>query len=168
MALHDELLELAETLSGSDNPARARRSISTAYYALFHRLAFEAALLFFPQPSDAPLHAATVRALDHGNMKRVCQWFSGAATYNKQVAGFLRETEVPESLVEVSRAFAKLQEDRHDADYNIALDLTGVEARNCCAQARMAFNCLDEGHVTPVFRLFLGCLLFANAWRSPA
>ena len=139
MALHDDLLELAVVLADSENQAASRRSVSTAYYALFHRLAFEAAQLFFPQIADAPLHSATVRALDHRTMKQVCQWFSGAATYGRPVAGLLGGAEVSSSLKRLSRAFIRLQEARHDADYNISSDFSAVDAQKSLAEAQKAF-----------------------------
>ena len=166
MPLHDDLLALATDLADMDNRACSRRSISTAYYALFHRLAFESASLFFPLASDEPLRAATVRALDHRTMKQVCQWFSGSATYNRQVAGLLGPSVVPGSLKTVSRAFILLQDARHDADYNIVSHVTSVEASKSCAEARIAFEALDSGSGDPVFRLFLGSLLFSNSWRA--
>lgn len=166
MALHDELLELAIALSLSESEASARRSASTAYYALFHRMASEAAQLFFPQFSDAALRAETVRALDHRTMRQVCQWFWGSATYNKPVRRLLGDAEIPKSLKELSRAFIRLQEVRHEADYNTSGEISSVDAREMCAEAQAAFLVLDEARDEPVYRIFLGSLLFANLWRS--
>ena len=150
----------------SENQASARRSASTAYYALFHRLALEAAQLFFPQPTDAALRAETVRALDHKTMKQVCQWFWGSATYNKPVRRLLGNTEIPKPLKELSRAFIRLQELRHEADYNISGEISPSEAREMCAEAQAAFLVLDEWRDEPIYRIFLGSLLFANSWRG--
>ena len=166
MRLHDDLLELAVALSASESQASSRRSASTAYYALFHRLAFEAAQLFFPQTADASLQAETVRALDHKTMKQVCQWFSGTATSSKPVRRLLGDTEIPKHLKDLSRAFIRIQEVRHEADYNVAGEIPASEAREMCAEAQAAFVVLDAGCDEPVYRIFLGSLLFANSWRS--
>ena len=166
MRLHDDLLQLALALSESESQASSRRSASTAYYALFHRLAFEAAQLFFPQLADASLQAETVRALDHKTMKQVCQWFSGSATSNKPVRRLLGDTAIPNQLKELSRAFIRLQEVRHEADYNVEAEIPASEAREMCAQAQAAFLVLDAQRDEPIYRIFLGSLLFANLWRG--
>lgn len=165
MLLHDSLLALANELSESEGEAYSRRAVSTAYYALFHRLAYEAAQLFFPAAEDAPLHAATVRALDHRTMKQVCQWFAGMATYSRPVNILLADSEVPDAVKAVSRTFTKLQEMRHEADYSLTGDFIASDAQEMCAEAQAAFRALGEDREDPVFRLFLGSLLFANSWR---
>lgn len=113
MALHDELLELSFALSGSTKQAYRRRSVSSAYYALFHRLAHESSSLFFPEPPDALLHAATTRALDHKTMSNVCQGFAGLSVLKGQIQQLLGSTEIPEDLRSVSRLFFELQVARH-------------------------------------------------------
>lgn len=166
MALHDELLELSFALSGSTKQAYQRRSVSSAYYALFHRLAFESSALFFPLPSDALLHAATARALDHKTMSSVCQGFAGLATLKVQIQQLLGPTKVPEDLRSVCRIFFELQVARHRADYDTNAVFTPMEAKKCCIGTKRAFAELDRCRSEPVYRLFLGCLLFANSWRT--
>lgn len=166
MALDEGLLGLAEKWSDSDEQAAIRRSISSAYYALFHHLASEAAKVFFPEQSDKMLHAATVRALDHRTMKSVCLGFAGMANHKRQVEELLCEAEIPEPLYELSRAFVDLQALRQSADYDIATEFTTADAEACCAIAREAFADVALIRGTPVFRLFLGALLFANMWRT--
>lgn len=165
MKLHRELLDLAEELATSDNPAGPRRSVSTAYYALFHLLGDEAATMFFPSASDTLIRVATVRALDHRTMKQVCQWFSGSASFNRPVAAFHQNAPVPEKLKVLGRLFGRLQEARHDADYKPTEDVPWYEAYLLCVEVRKVFESVDELRPDPVYRLFLGSLLFANAWR---
>jgi hypothetical protein len=166
MALHDELLELSFALSGSTKQAYRRRSVSSAYYALFHRLAFESSSLFFPLPSDVLLHAATTRALDHKTMSNVCQGFAGLSVLKGQIQQLLGSTEIPEDLRSVSRLFFELQVARHRADYDIRAVFTPTEAKKYCLGTKRAFTELDRCRAEPVYRLFLGCLLFASSWRS--
>lgn len=166
MALSDELLELASALSGSTKEGYRRKSISSAYYAVFHRLADESSSLFFPESSDALLHAATARALDHKTMSTVCQGFAGLAILKGQIQQLLGSTEIPDDLRNVSRTFFELQVARHRADYDIRAVVTPTEARKYCLEAKRVFSELDRCREEPVFRLFLGSLLFANAWRS--
>ena len=71
MAYHDELLEQAKELvhKNPKNPTQAdlRRSVSSAYYALFHLLIFEACLNWSNEVSRPGL----ARMFDHGVMKKV-------------------------------------------------------------------------------------------------
>ena len=71
MAYHDELLQQAKELVHKDlkNPTQAdlRRSVSSAYYALFHLLIFEACLNWSNHISRPGL----ARMFEHGVMKKV-------------------------------------------------------------------------------------------------
>ena len=166
MLLHDELLALAFSLSDSNKQAYQRRSISTAYYALFHRLAHESAFLFFPDPSDAPIYSATTRALDHRTMLNVCQGFAGLALPKGPVRQLMGTVAIPEELSQLSRYFVKLQGLRHISDYDVNARFSATAAKEHCFEVKQAFADLDKCQSTPAFRLFLGCLLFANSWRT--
>jgi len=165
MPLHQELLELALALSGSTKQAYLRRSISSAYYALFHRLAHESASQFFPHAEDALIYTATTRALDHRTVLNVCQSFAGLTTPKGPIKQYLEVVEVPDELRQLSRSFVILQGARHLADYDVSAQFTPMSAEGHCAEARRAFADLDQCQSDPAFRLFLACLLFANSWR---
>lgn len=165
MQLHDELLGLAFFLSASTKQAFRRRSISTAYYALFHRLAHDSATLFFPSSPDAPVFAATTRALDHRTMLNVCQGFAGQSVPKGAVQQLMETVAISDELRQVSRCFVKLQGLRHRADYDVIARFSTTEARERCLDVKSAFADLDKCQSDPAFRLFLACLLFANAWR---
>ncbi|MBI2422183.1 MAG: hypothetical protein HYV27_05075 [Candidatus Hydrogenedentes bacterium] len=152
MELHDELLALSEELSSSANQAGIRRSISTAYYALFHKLIHDASLLFFPDPLDAPMRAATARAMAHDTMKQVAQGFCGMGTHKQIVKDLLADREPSSELKTLSKAFVRLQEARHQADYDAAVTFTqndavlrikdapGVSTFSCrCCRCHVAF-----------------------------
>ena len=108
----DDLLEIAESLasgsrSGRPRQAELRRSISTAYYALFHMLANNCAdLLVGIRSADQTNRAwrQVYRALDHGLAKRQCT----------------RQTlqEFPQGIIDFANQFVKMQESRHLADYD--------------------------------------------------
>jgi hypothetical protein len=164
--LHNELLELAIELSESPRPAYRRRAISTAYYALFHRLAHESAARFFAHPEDVLIYTATTRALDHKTALNVCQSFAGLATPKGPVKQFIESVVVPDELRHAARSFVFLQSARHLADYDVSAKFTPVKAAEFCTEVQSAFADLDKCQSDPAFRLFLGCLLFANSWRT--
>jgi len=166
LLLHDELLGLAFALSAATKQAYRRRSISTAYYALFHRLGHDAATLFFPSMPDEPVYTATTRALDHRTMLNVCQGFAGLAVPKGPVRQLMGTVTIPEELRQVSRCFVKLQGLRHRADYDIGAHFSSTDAKERCFEVKYAFADLDKCQSNPAFRLFLACLLFANSWRS--
>ena len=115
MAYHDELLQQAKELvhKNPNNPTQAdlRRSVSSAYYALFHLLIFEACLNWSNDISRPGL----ARMFDHGVMKKVSKKITDVskmayAGENPVIAGYLRS---------FAGLFVQLQEQRHEADYNI-------------------------------------------------
>src|SRR4051812_12793378 len=128
MALHDDFLLLARRLVPPTpstpvpipviTPVEAdlRRGVSTAYYALFHRLIHEAMARIVADPTLRP---RVGRSFDHGKMKQVCQEYSGATV----VAGVLTVRPgiiIVQQLQDIGIDFAGLQQARHDADYDTA------------------------------------------------
>lgn len=165
MFLHDELLGLAFVLSASTKQAYRRRSISTAYYALFHRLAHDSATMFFRSTPDEPVFVATTRALDHRSMLNVCQGFAGLAVPKGPVQQLMDSVTIPDELRQVSHCFVRLQRIRHRADYDVSARFSATEAKDRCLDVKLAFADLDTCQSDPAFRLFVACLLFANSWR---
>lgn len=106
----DQLLFVARLLadpSGNPTEERLRRSVSTAYYALFHTLSNACAdLLVGETPADRTSdewHQA-YRTLDHGQVRRQC----GRSEVSRYSIG-IRQFAV---------AFREIQDYRHDADYS--------------------------------------------------
>lgn len=164
MSLHDELLETARYLlrrnQNRPSPADLRRSVSTAYYALFHRLIDDLVGGVVP---GAEQQAALARAFAHTEMKKACQLVVRATLPAPATA--LLGGAVPPELQQVARTFIDLQELRHDADYNrdASLDLPG--ARNALIRVERAFHAWDSIRVTPVARAFLMMLLLGERWN---
>jgi hypothetical protein len=115
MGLAQDLLKQANhlaTYEGTNHSQAAlRRSVSTAYYALFHLLIEEAAQRW--QGSIAAV-TGVERALNHGPMKTSSIQFKGPnwTDWHEIVQA------VPPAFQSVSRSFIELQEERHIADYN--------------------------------------------------
>lgn len=107
--MHDELLEIAEELARREarrpKQASLKRAISSAYYALFHRLCWLCAdeLVGWSRPWEfvTPIY----RTLDHGSARNALE-----QTRNGDLLGH--------SVADVGRVFRHLQELRHSADYD--------------------------------------------------
>lgn len=121
MAFADELLEQAYHLVNkeADNPTQAslRRAVSTAYYAMFHLLIGEAVGNWAVERQRSALG----RTFEHKAMKNVCDDY----VKNFYSAG------KPESgvrLMNVAQTFARLQQKRHTADYDVSFNWSRTNA----------------------------------------
>ncbi len=116
----------------SKNPKQAslRRSVSTAYYALFHLLIQEASANW--SRADTRDHLA--RAFEHRTMKDASKRAENA-TYDSSVP-----PQVAAKLKSVARAFRELQFQRHLADYSNATKWDRNKASAKVNQAKTAFS----------------------------
>ncbi len=119
MSLHRDLLEQAEKLARIDprrpKQASLRRSVSASYYALFHLLTSEASGLYAIQ---SELAARINRTHNHGEMKKASSMIaSGKLPKSLQPPSSSYMT--PPDLKFVANAFVRLQQVRHEADYDL-------------------------------------------------
>ena len=134
MAYHDELLQQSFEFGGKPSPTQAdlRRSVSAAYYALFHLLIAETVANWSLDSSRGALS----RMFDHLQMKKVSR-----RTFNPEQFPFLNEDKmVVSKLRKVAEAFVLLQDQRHIADYDNSTRWTQSEAREEVARASDAFS----------------------------
>ena len=133
MAFADDLLEQAYHLANkeSDNPTQAslRRSVSTAYYALFHLLIDEAVSKWAVERHRSALG----RTIEHKAMKKVCD----DCMKNFYSAG---KPESGVKLMNVAQSFAILQYRRHTADYDVSFHWSRTNAIGQIDLARTAFE----------------------------
>jgi len=163
MSLHADLLEQAEELARHDarrpKQANLRRAISSAYYALFHLLASEAAALY---AGEAGLAARINRTLNHAEMK----WASTMIANGKlpkaihPPGGYV----TPGDLMGVAKAFIALQESRHLADYDLNRKYRRQEALEFVQVARRAFDAWERVRRTDDARVYLACFQLWKRW----
>ena len=112
MAIAQDLLDLADWLKapGTTDPEQAwlRRSISTAYYAVFHLLVQEAASLWTGSPAS---RLGLERTFKHDQMKETSRVVSTGSWRGWNTP----QLSVPPELMTVAKAFVGLQEARHQA-----------------------------------------------------
>jgi hypothetical protein len=173
LALHRDLLEQAAHLATreSKKPKQAslRRSVSAAYYALFHPLVSEGAGLLAPTKPSA-IRNVVSRAFDHGHMRSVCAGFvqgSAGKRVNKSVPPAtqkLLHLPLDPRLVAVSESFLALQEARHLADYDLAKQWKRYDAPTYVRMAQRAFENWQKIRKTPDAIVFLTALLLQRQW----
>lgn len=160
MSLPADLLELADTLARMERTrpkqVTLRRAVSTAYYALFHLLTSESVALLGRNLSPSS-GGRVQRWFDHGEMKKVAGMFS-SATPPRQLAPFL-PTGPSVDIQKVALAFMRLQEARHQADYDPEFQLDRQAVLDYLQLARDAFAAWHHMRDTHEANLFALALL---------
>ncbi len=155
MLLPSDLLDVARLLAaeGSTAPpdAQLRRSVSTAYYALFHAVLKAGADCFsVPNGSNGSGYAIIYRSYDHGRMKRVCDEIAKPAL-SLSMRRTLRRPAVYHRLRAFATAFVSLQQSRHVADYDPHVVLQIDDATEAIDEAERAIDDLIGSPPDEVF-----------------
>ena len=116
MALHDELLEQAQHLANRERKqprqASLRRAVSSAYYALFHLLVFEAVSRW----KIATQRPQLARIFEHSRMNAASE-----RALNVKLFPFAgHDAAVVAHLKKIAATFSQLYEQRQTADYDLA------------------------------------------------
>jgi hypothetical protein len=166
--LAEDLREHAWTLlDGLPREVQLRRSVSAAYYALFHLLSSAVAEQLSPD-LPAGLRGRTQRALDHGQMASAARNFSapGKTPMNLPKDIGLSELISPR-LANVAQSFVDLQEARYLADYdvlNAAGEINLRWAQESLAKADAAFRDWNMEKNSEGARVFLAALMLGKHW----
>lgn len=167
MNLANNFLDQARLLATVDprrpKQANLRRAASAAYYALFHLLTGEVAGLF---ASEVGLIARICRTINHTDMKRVStQVLNNRLPRSVQAPG---GSLTPADLRIVAEAFIRLQDVRHEADYDRQRVFRRDEVQQLLRVARNAFDAWNRVRRTDDARLYLACFLLWERWdRDP-
>lgn len=139
-----QLLTVAAQLAdaparGAPQQAKLRRAVSTAYYALFHRLAAGAAdVMVGAAARGTQRYLIVYRSFEHRRAADAC----------RQVANGTLRTEAGNSfdatLQECATAFIELQQNRHDADYDPFVRIALSDAKTAVAKASTAIHRLNN------------------------
>jgi hypothetical protein len=156
MSFPVDLLEQAQHLSQRESrrprQASLRRSTSTAYYALFHLLSAEAALILCPNTNDET-RTKVQRVLNHAEMKQTCGRFLQSPSTGSLAS--LLSASVSNDLKFVAFAFSQLQEARHSADYDLNSNWTRAKAAGYIQLAKDAFAAWHRTRKTGEANIFL-------------
>jgi hypothetical protein len=123
---------LAGTGKGRPRQADLQRAVSTAYYALFHVMADDAASLLVGSGAGRPNKAwsQAYRSLDHGAARSACQ---SVAKLN-----------FPPSITGLADIFVALQQERHLADYDPDYTVRRAEVETSIERAERAIAFLQS------------------------
>ena len=164
--LPERLLELSESLlegtseRGRPDPAKLRRSISTAYYALFSLLVEAgAAALAGTGPQSKELRAILARTFEHSEMFKACLGFANRSPAPRWKNCLVNHS-VSSDLACVAANFRNLQEARHEADYDILKKPKKSDARQSVDRATQAFTAWNAIKASPEAKVFLLALVF--------
>lgn len=136
----NELLDLADELAGRGSGAgkprtiRLRRSISTAYYAVFHELSFRAVTRLLDSPDWGPTEASVARWVTHTDLEVLAR----AATGSGNEALKLALGPLHPDVARIAQNFRDLQDARHSADYDDTYDVSKAAALGHAYLARDA------------------------------
>ncbi|MFN0093402.1 MAG: hypothetical protein ACKVVT_01315 [Dehalococcoidia bacterium] len=161
MSLSDDLLAQANRLTKLDprrpQQANLRRAISSSYYALFHEIAAAgAARTSRSKPSD-PAYQLAYRRFDHGTMREAAQAFIRQPEWIRALPG-----SIPPTIVEFSKSFVALQQERHVSDYDPARKYTRTEARELVARSEGAIHEWRSVRLTSIGQYFLLVMLLGK------
>lgn len=150
-----ELLEVAVSLSEHPAPGKLkqvyrRRAISTAYYALFHRLAGMCAdTLVGARKSQTPAWQRTYRALEHG--------------FAKSALLELARRSNNDAVTLLSEVFVALQQFRHEADYDPHGVYEDGASGSCITMARLGIEAVSG--LSPEVKLEIATSLILRSRR---
>ena len=126
--MHRDLLEQAITLAtidwkGRPRQVNLRRSISAAYYSLFHFLVDSSCrAMMGGKHEQRGYRDILARAFVHGTMFQACSSFSGGqlpiAVAKPLPKGASHQYLIVKPIQEIARLFRELQQKRHLADYD--------------------------------------------------
>ena len=159
MGIAQDLLTLAGQLATptATDPEQAwlRRSVSTAYYALFHLLVGEAVQCW---NGSQAARAGLERAFEHKRMMEVSR-----AVSNGTWKGWGTPLPaVPGELRSVAQTFINLQDARHQADYDNARIWTWKQCIELFSEVTTAFAEWDSIRTEPAANEYLLSLLMGK------
>ena len=129
----DQASRLASMSAKKPRQIDLRRSVSAAYYALFHSFCRNCAdTLVGTSKKNRPnrVWLQLYQGLDHGPTKSACE----AA----------RNVEFPQQIKDCADAFVELQKQRHDCDYDPHMRITRLQAFAAVKRARDAIRNLQN------------------------
>ena len=143
LAAADRLVERQAGQRGRLPAARVRRSVSTAYYALFHFALEEATRVLVGTQNDLRRRRRLLaRMFSHAGLRMAFDKIRGTVV-DPSVADLLRPRGVvpgpvacPAFARDLANAFSDAQAKRHDADYDLNKDMSEADARLLMARTR--------------------------------
>jgi len=126
------------------NQAQLRRAVSTAYYALFHKVVRAAAARFTgPGQEQSGAYAILYRSFDHGHMKRMCEELQ-LSTLKDRIKGPLHRDTVSQDTRDFAGMFPDLQDTRHLTDYDPTVRFLSSDVTSLINATQDAIEAFDR------------------------
>ena len=160
---HDLIAYPASNPTANPPEVRLRRAISASYYALFHILTASGSNVFL-SGGDALKNQVT-RAYNHAAMRKVCDaYVRSPNTPFPPLLSQLNPGAPDTRLTNVARTFARLQDARHIADYDLASTISYLNVVALVALTDAALTDFQAIEAQPETVVFLTALLLADRW----
>jgi uncharacterized protein (UPF0332 family) len=155
-----DTLETAQRLfDTARHQSDLRRSVSTAYYALFYALGQECALLVFGAArASLQRRQILMRALGHEEMRAASRSFASARLPDMLAASRPADTPIDPRVVQIAKNLSNLYQARVNADYAHHLEITREDAAEALATATRSIASLPSLRRVPDFQVFLMAL----------
>ena len=160
---HDLIAYSASNPTTNPSELKLRRAISTSYYALFHTLIASGSRAF--SSGGVALTSQVTRAYNHTAMRKVCDAYvrSPNAPFPPTLAQ-LNPGASDIRLINVARTFARLQDARHIADYDLASAIIYPNVVALVTATDAALTDFQAIKAQPETVVFLTALLLADRW----
>ena len=138
--------------------------MSAAYYSLFHALVGASCdLLAGPGEGARALRTILARTYTHSEMQRASRAFAqGANGLPGDLRRALAGTEVSSSLRRLAQRFHLLQDDRHEADYDLTVQWRRSEVLVKISGVDSCLEYLRRERTAPDLRAYLTSILVWN------
>lgn len=158
--LFEQALSLAAVpTTGRPRQANLRRSISAAYYGVFHATLSAAADQFVGRArQSSKIYVLVYRSIDHGKLRELCEEIKKTPLPEK-FKSYAPSGGFGDEIRGFSVAFLELQEKRHSADYDPSYRVKMSDVVPAIKSARDAVERLQRAP-SEQREAFLGMLLF--------
>jgi hypothetical protein len=155
--------QLAERSTDTESPrsVHARRAVSAAYYALFHRVCMGVASTVVPGAFDSA-RWALCRTFDHNAVETVARWVGGQQRPPRPLTGLVDQAASSPQIIVLARNLVHLKQWRHDADYNFLVVVGRLSALEAVDKARDAIDAVNIVLDAPAWRAFATLMLLKS------
>lgn len=166
--MHEDLLAQAKLLATIDprrpSQVNLRRAVSATYYAVFHCLTEGACRTIMGAKHDAAGYRNVLaRSFTHKGINDACRSFSGGTLPDFVRQGLPSTATIPKEVQTIAKAFVRLQEQRHHADYDRAASFTRSEVLMLIEGTIGTLSNFENLESSLDKQFFLACLL---AWPT--
>lgn len=163
------LIRLAEELAGlgagqgQPRNTNLRRAVSTAYYALFHRISLATARSVLPNGTDAEVYGIA-RHIKHEAIRQCADYVAGQSP-PKHLDEVILRLRQNNDLSVVTSNFVDLQQRREEADYDHLADFTRPDVLASVVLAKRSSDITWHKKTTDDFRAFFGLIALRTTLR---